>query len=72
MRLKRQDLLSRPEPPVVWSVMDESVLRRLVDGPAVMRTQLRHLMEAARMPHVTFQVVPFGVGGYADAPARAA
>jgi Domain of unknown function (DUF5753)/Helix-turn-helix domain len=25
LRLKRQDLLSRPEPPVIWSVMDEAV-----------------------------------------------
>jgi transcriptional regulator with XRE-family HTH domain len=67
LRLKRQDLLSRPEPPAVWSVMDEAVLRRLVGGPAVMRAQLRHLMEAARMPHVTFQVVPFGLGGHVGA-----
>ena len=35
LRLKRQDLLSRPEPPAVWSVMDEAVLHRLVGGPAV-------------------------------------
>jgi transcriptional regulator with XRE-family HTH domain len=67
LRLKRQDLLGRPEPPVVWSVMDEAVLRRPVGSPAVMRAQLRHLAEAARMPHVTFQVVPFGRGGHAGA-----
>jgi transcriptional regulator with XRE-family HTH domain len=67
LRLKRQDLLSRPEPPVIWSVMDEAVLRRPVGGPAVMRAQLRRLAEAARMPHVTFQVVPFGRGGHAGA-----
>src|SRR5271168_4349473 len=28
LRLKRQDLLTRPSPPKVWTVMDESVLRR--------------------------------------------
>jgi transcriptional regulator with XRE-family HTH domain len=67
VRLKRQDLLTRPEPPVVWSVMDESVLRRPAGGPAVMRAQLHRLIEAARMPHVTFQVVPFGLGGHAGA-----
>jgi transcriptional regulator with XRE-family HTH domain len=27
LRLKRQDLLSWPEPPVIWPVMDEAVLR---------------------------------------------
>jgi transcriptional regulator with XRE-family HTH domain len=67
LRLKRQDLLSRPEPPVVWSVIDEAVLLRPVGGPAVMRAQLRHLVEAAKMPHVTFQVVPFGLGAHAGA-----
>ena len=37
--------------------MDEAVLRRPVGGPAVMRAQLRHLIEAGEMPHVTLQVV---------------
>jgi transcriptional regulator with XRE-family HTH domain len=67
LRLKRQDLLSKPESPAVWPVMDEAVLRRLVGGRAVMRAQLRHLAEAATMPHVTLQVVPFGLGGHAGA-----
>lgn len=67
LRLKRQHLLSRPGPPVVWAVMDEAVLRRPVGGPAVMRAQLNRLMEAAGTPHVTFQVVPFG-HGHAGAP----
>ena len=67
LRLKRQDLHSTPEPPVIWSVMDEAVLRRQVGGPAVMRVQLRRLAEAASMPHVTFQVVPFGAGAHAGA-----
>ena len=67
VRLKRQALLSRPEPPVIWSVIDEGVLRRRVGGPRVMRAQLRHLIEAAAMPHVIFQVVPFGLGAHAGA-----
>jgi hypothetical protein len=65
VRLKRQDLLSRPDPPVVWSVMDEAVLRRPAGGAAVMRAQLRQLVEAAELPHVRFQVVPFRPGGSA-------
>ena len=40
MRLKRQDVLANPEPPQVWSVMDEAVLRRPLGGRAVMRAQL--------------------------------
>ena len=65
LRLKRQDLLHRPDPPRIWSVMDEAVLRRPVGGPAVMRAQFRHLIEVAELPRVTLQVVPFASGGHA-------
>ncbi|HTU74487.1 MAG TPA: helix-turn-helix transcriptional regulator [Trebonia sp.] len=65
LRLKRQELLSRPSPPRIWSVMDESVLRRPVGGPQVLRAQLLRLIELASMPHVTIQVVPFARAGHA-------
>ena len=67
LRLKRQDLLTRPDPPQVWSVIDEAALRRPVGGRAVMRAQLNRLIEVAALPHVTIQVVPFGRGGHAAA-----
>jgi transcriptional regulator with XRE-family HTH domain len=67
LRVKRQDLLARPGSPRVWAVMDEAVLRRPHGGIAVMRAQLRRLAEAAQMPHVTLQVVPFDRGGHAGA-----
>ena len=67
LRMKRQDLLTRPEPPRVWAVMDEAVLRRPYGGAAVMRAQLRRLAEAAALPHVTLQAVPFNRGGHAGA-----
>ena len=57
LRLGRQELLSRAQPPRVWAVMDEAVLRRPIGGPQVMHAQLRRLTEAARLPHVTLQVV---------------
>ena len=65
LRLKRQELLGRPNPPNIWSVMDEAVLRRAVGGPAVMRAQFQHLIEVANLPHVTLQVVPFSRGVHA-------
>ena len=65
LRLKRQELLGRPNPPNIWSVMDEAVLRRAVGGPAVMRAQFQHLIEVAELPHVTLQVVPFARGVHA-------
>jgi transcriptional regulator with XRE-family HTH domain len=67
LRIKRQDILASPEPPQVWSVMDESVLRRPVGDRAVMRAQLDRLAEMARLPQVTIQVIPFGGGGHAAA-----
>src|SRR5436190_22579526 len=67
LRLKRQELLTSPNPPQVWSVLDEGALRRPVGGRRVMRAQLSRLAEVARMRHVTIQVVPFDRGGHAAA-----
>ena len=67
LRLKRQDLLAGPEPPQVWSVLDEGALRRPVGGRAVMQAQLKRLIEVAKLRHVTVQVVPFGRGAHAAA-----
>jgi len=67
LRLKRQDLLTSPHPPQVWSVLDEGALRRPVGGRQVMRAQLSRLAEVTRLRHVTIQVVPFDRGGHAAA-----
>jgi len=67
LRLKRQDLLTGPEPPQIWSVLDEGALRRPVGGRGVMRAQLQRLIELTELRHVTVQVVPFARGGHAAA-----
>jgi transcriptional regulator with XRE-family HTH domain len=67
LRMKRQDLLTRSDPPRIWAVMDEAVLRRPCGGAAVLRDQLERLAEAAELPQVTLQVVPFARGGHAGA-----
>jgi transcriptional regulator with XRE-family HTH domain len=67
LRMARQALLTSPQPPRVWSVMDEAALRRPIGGRDVMRGQLAHLLEVATMPEVTLQVVPFRRGGHAAA-----
>lgn len=64
-RLTRQDLLTDTQPPEYWAILDEAVLRRVVGGPAVMRAQLRRLLDVAALPHVTLQVLPFGAGAHA-------
>jgi hypothetical protein len=65
MRLKRQGLLRRPDPPQMWVVMDEAALRRPVGGRDVMIAQLKQLIEVAHLPRITMQVVPFSHGGHA-------
>jgi transcriptional regulator with XRE-family HTH domain len=67
LRVQRQDLLTRANPPRIWSVMDEAVLRRPFGGPGVMRAQLRRLLEVAELPQVTLQVVPFACGDHSGA-----
>lgn len=64
VRMKRQELLTAPEAPRIWSILDEAALRRPVGGTEVMREQLNRLTELARLPNVTLQVVPFSVGGH--------
>jgi transcriptional regulator with XRE-family HTH domain len=64
VRLARQDVL-RGDPPLTLSaVLDEAVLRREIGGPGVMARQLRRLLEAARLPQVRLQVLPFAAGAH--------
>jgi transcriptional regulator with XRE-family HTH domain len=64
VRLARQDVL-RADPPLELSaVLDEAVLRREVGGPGAMARQLERLVEAARLPQVRLQVLPFAAGAH--------
>jgi transcriptional regulator with XRE-family HTH domain len=67
IRMKRQELLQREEPPHIWCVIDEAALRRRVGGSDVIREQLHHVVELAALPHVTVQVLPFSTGAHAAA-----
>jgi transcriptional regulator with XRE-family HTH domain len=67
LRMRRQSLLTSDEPPQLWAVVDEAVLRRPLGGAQVMRRQLRHLQELTELPNVTLQMVPFKLGGHAAA-----
>ena len=64
LRMARQQILSRPEPPRLWVVIDEAVLRRPVGGPGVMRAQVDRLIEVTTKPNVTLQVLPFTAGAH--------
>jgi transcriptional regulator with XRE-family HTH domain len=68
VRLTRQNLLTRPNPPHLWAILDESVLHREVGGLSVLRIQLENLIEVAGWANVTLQIMPYdrgapGMGG---------
>jgi len=65
VRTVRQSLLSQDDPLNLWVVLDEAVFHRVVGGTPVMRAQLDRLSEAARLPHVTIQILPFAYGPHA-------
>ncbi len=48
-----------------WAIIDEAALRRPVGGHEVMRGQLERLLEAARRPTITLQVLPFHAAEHA-------
>ena len=64
-RIARQKLLTDPQPPEYWVIVDEAVLHRVVGGRAIMRAQLQRMLEATELPHVTIQVLPFESGAHA-------
>lgn len=67
LRLRRQQLLDRAEPPELTVVLDEAVLHRAIGGRAVLAAQVAHLLEASRRPHVRLHVLPFAAGAHTAA-----
>jgi Domain of unknown function (DUF5753)/Helix-turn-helix domain len=63
-RVSRQQILNRENPPKVWAVLDEGALRRSIGGPAVMKAQLRQLIDMCDHPAVTLQILPFSAGAH--------
>ncbi|MFD4997309.1 helix-turn-helix domain-containing protein [Streptomyces buecherae] len=64
LRLERQKLLVSERAPEFHAVLDEAALHRPYGDAAVMRGQLRHLLEVSEQPNVTLQVMPFSFGGH--------
>jgi hypothetical protein len=73
-RLERAKILDDPVTPVVWALLDEAVLRRVVGGRDVMVEQITHLVGMVeQITHlvgmvernrVRVHVMPYGVGAY--------
>lgn len=63
LRVARQTRVEEGVP--FWVVVDEAAVRRVCGSREVMATQLKALIETARMPNVTLQVLPFSAGTHA-------
>ncbi|WP_369392079.1 Scr1 family TA system antitoxin-like transcriptional regulator [Streptomyces sp. CG1] len=57
-RMERQLIWQRDRPPVGHFVLEESILRREVGGPEVMREQIRQILEYTEPVHMSFQIMP--------------
>lgn len=62
LRLKRRERLERPDSPLAFFILDESVVRRLVGNRTVMRDQIGQLIELAKRTNVTVEILPFVAG----------
>jgi transcriptional regulator with XRE-family HTH domain len=64
LRMARQPALTRDDPPMLWTVVDEAALRRRVGGTELMRAQLEHVLGLSSLKNVAMQVIPFGAGAH--------
>jgi transcriptional regulator with XRE-family HTH domain len=64
-RLARRDLLTRDDdPPAIFAVLDEVVIRRPVGGTKVIKEQLQHILDMGERPNVFIRVVQERTGWY--------
>ncbi|WSY17853.1 helix-turn-helix domain-containing protein (plasmid) [Embleya sp. NBC_00896] len=63
-RMSRQERLTESNPPILWAILDEAVIRRPVGGPDVMRAQLAALLPQMDTARTTIQILPFAHGAH--------
>lgn len=65
VRLARQSVFEKVEPPVFWVVLSEAALYLEIGGRETMRGQLAHLLTLEDTPWINVQVLPFSAGAHA-------
>ncbi|MBO2447426.1 helix-turn-helix transcriptional regulator [Actinomadura barringtoniae] len=63
-RARKDAVLGRTQPALLWVLLDEAVLDRPIGGAQTMRDQLQHLLELSDLPRVSIRVVPKSAGAY--------
>jgi hypothetical protein len=66
LRLERQGILTKNDPPELWFVISETALQVQVGTPKTMVDQLRHLAELAARPNIRLQVLPFTAAAHVN------
>ncbi|MER6028300.1 helix-turn-helix transcriptional regulator [Streptomyces sp. NPDC001851] len=64
-RTKRRRILDGPMQPVIWTLLDESVLRRRVGGAQAMGVQLHKIADMAEAGRLRLHVLSYGAGAHA-------
>ena len=67
LRVRRQELLDKPNAPTVWAILDETVLLRPVGGAKVMRHQIERVIDAISNDKVRIQIMRFSAGPHPGA-----
>ena len=62
IRLMRQQLLAKAEPPTLICVLNEAVVEHLVGDRNIAEAQIERLIQLAGMPNVTIEIIPYSAG----------
>ncbi|MET8567006.1 helix-turn-helix transcriptional regulator [Streptomyces sp. NPDC004783] len=65
VRLARQRIFEKEEPPVFWAILSEAALLQGIGDREAMRGQLAHLLSFESDPRINIQVLPFSAGAHA-------
>jgi DNA-binding XRE family transcriptional regulator len=65
VRLARQSVFEKEEPPVFWAVLSEAALHLEIGGREAMHGQLAHLLAFEHNPRINIQVLPLSAGAHA-------
>ncbi|MFF4754007.1 helix-turn-helix domain-containing protein [Streptomyces sp. NPDC002514] len=65
VRLARQRIFEKTEPPIFWMVLSEAALHQEIGNSEIMRGQLAHLISFESNPRINVQVLPYSAGAHA-------